>query len=462
MKKLILSILFLVFTVSIFCQTNGTFDSLRMRRTDKMFFTNRHGSISWFRTSGDTLYIGDSTGEYSLGQLSGSSVTWPSSAGIPYYSGSSSWGNSIDTIGGAGSNKKLVTLSYFNSHSTSGSLSGLTDVSITSIANNQLLKYNTSTSKWENWTPNFLTANQSISLGGILSGSGTTSIIASAASGYYMPSTTDQTNWNGKEPVLGNPSVTGYVLSSTTSGTRSWIAMSGGTSDSSWNSVKIGKGDDTLTIRSNGTLHQFFNHVEKLFTTTWGRITSISIKTDSLLLGNSQPIDTLYDLFNGLPYLKVKAGLSTTNYVPGGSLKEFYTNATTSGTGETDLYSYTLPAYVLSANGDKLVFKIMGKSDATATTPVIKFYIGSDNITLNSSTFGTSAFTFTIEVIRVSSSVCRVLASGTSVNAQTPVYSEFTSKSWTGTNVVKVTGQAATNDVTLRFGYIEYKPASGN
>jgi hypothetical protein len=44
----------------------------------------------------------------------------------------------------------------------------------------------------------YLTANQTITLGGILSGSGTTSISASAASGYYMPSTTDQTNWNAK------------------------------------------------------------------------------------------------------------------------------------------------------------------------------------------------------------------------------------------------------------------------
>ena len=44
----------------------------------------------------------------------------------------------------------------------------------------------------------YLTGNQSITLGGILSGSGTTSISASAASGYYMPATADQTNWNGK------------------------------------------------------------------------------------------------------------------------------------------------------------------------------------------------------------------------------------------------------------------------
>ena len=49
------------------------------------------------------------------------------------------------------------------------------------------------------WTGmGYLTGNQTITLGGVLSGSGTTSITASAGSGYYMPSTTDQTNWNAK------------------------------------------------------------------------------------------------------------------------------------------------------------------------------------------------------------------------------------------------------------------------
>ena len=63
-------------------------------------------------------------------------------------------------------------------------------------------------------TATYLTGNQSISLGGILSGSGTTSITASAGSGYYMPSTSDQTNWNGKLS-----SVTGTNLDNVWSGT---------------------------------------------------------------------------------------------------------------------------------------------------------------------------------------------------------------------------------------------------
>jgi hypothetical protein len=43
------------------------------------------------------------------------------------------------------------------------------------------------------------------------------------------------------EPALGNPSVNGYVLSSTTSGTRSWIAQSGG----SGGGVELGETETT-------------------------------------------------------------------------------------------------------------------------------------------------------------------------------------------------------------------------
>lgn len=76
----------------------------------------------------------------------------------------------------------------------------------TTVSGTGFLKGNGANISFDNST--YLTANQSISLGGILSGSGTTSITASAGSGYYMPTTTDQSNWNGKQATLTNP-VTG-------------------------------------------------------------------------------------------------------------------------------------------------------------------------------------------------------------------------------------------------------------
>jgi len=59
----------------------------------------------------------------------------------------------------------------------------------------------------------YISGNQTITLGGILSGSGATSITASAGSGYYMPSTTDESNWNGKQAAING---TGFVKSSGT------------------------------------------------------------------------------------------------------------------------------------------------------------------------------------------------------------------------------------------------------
>ena len=41
---------------------------------------------------------------------------------------------------------------------TSSSINGLGDVFLSSTADNQLLKYNALNSRWENWTPNYLTA----------------------------------------------------------------------------------------------------------------------------------------------------------------------------------------------------------------------------------------------------------------------------------------------------------------
>jgi len=45
---------------------------------------------------------------------------------------------------------------------TTGSIDTHTDVTIASVSANQLLRYNNATSQWENWTPNFLTSTGSL------------------------------------------------------------------------------------------------------------------------------------------------------------------------------------------------------------------------------------------------------------------------------------------------------------
>lgn len=59
-------------------------------------------------------------------------------------------------------------------------------------------------------------------------------------------SLTSHTHSGTYEPILGNPSVSGYVLSSTTAGTRSWIAPpSGGGGDGTWGSITGTLSDQT-------------------------------------------------------------------------------------------------------------------------------------------------------------------------------------------------------------------------
>ena len=76
-------------------------------------------------------------------------------------------------------------------------LSGLSDVTITTPADGQLLRYTGGgTNKWVNWTPNYITGNQSISVTGDATGSGTTSIALTLANsgvtaGTYTKITVD-------------------------------------------------------------------------------------------------------------------------------------------------------------------------------------------------------------------------------------------------------------------------------
>ena len=76
-----------------------------------------------------------------------------------------------------------------------GQLNNHTDVNITGVADNQLLKYNASTTDWENWTPNYLTAETD------------PVFTASAASGI---TSTKVTNWDTAYG-WGNHASAGYV-----------------------------------------------------------------------------------------------------------------------------------------------------------------------------------------------------------------------------------------------------------
>lgn len=76
-----------------------------------------------------------------------------------------------------------------------GVLNNHTDVNITSVANNQLLKYNSSTTDWENWTPNYLTIE-------------TDPVFAASPAGSIT--TTNKNNWDAAYS-WGNHASAGYL-----------------------------------------------------------------------------------------------------------------------------------------------------------------------------------------------------------------------------------------------------------
>lgn len=87
-------------------------------------------------------------------------------------------------------------------------LSGLGDVTITTPADGQILRYSGGgTNKWVNWTPNFITGNQNITVSGDASGSGTTAISLTLANSGVTAGTYTKVTVDAKGRVTSGSSL---------------------------------------------------------------------------------------------------------------------------------------------------------------------------------------------------------------------------------------------------------------
>jgi hypothetical protein len=147
---------------------------------------------------------------------------------------------------------------------------------------------------------------------------------------------------------------------------------------------------------------------------------------------------------------------------------KFTTQGNTS-TGETDLYTYTVPANKLSADGRTVNFEIDGEFNDITATATLKLYFAG-NVTLNTGAVAisaTGAWKLTGYVIRTSSTTAHVTYQLQSPGLATPQflgYSNLTSLDFTTTNIFKITGQAGgagggTSDITAHSWQVLYKPA---
>lgn len=146
-----------------------------------------------------------------------------------------------------------------------------------------------------------------------------------------------------------------------------------------------------------------------------------------------------------------------------------FADAGNATTAETDLYSDTLAAGQLSANGQTVEAEYAGVfvSSGTATRQVRLYFGGtlifdSGTLTLSLS----SAWTVYVTIIRVSSSVVRCMISMTTEGAALAAYTaytEVTGLTLANTQVVKITGQAAgigaaSNDIVAKLGKLIWFP----
>lgn len=166
-------------------------------------------------------------------------------------------------------------------------------------------------------------------------------------------------------------------------------------------------------------------------------------------------------LTTGVVYLRsLFAGISTAIFNPSGVIT---TSTTQAGTAadllETDLWTYTLPANALNANGKGVRYRIWGTLGADANNKTLKAYFAGTQVSALTTAGNNVAFVIDVTVVRTGASAqlagSTLLVDLLSTRAQNTTPAGDTT---TGL-IIKFTGQngtAAANDVVFRGAVVEY------
>lgn len=137
------------------------------------------------------------------------------------------------------------------------------------------------------------------------------------------------------------------------------------------------------------------------------------------------------------------------------------TQAANSGTGETDLHSFTIPASHFNANKRMLRITAWGSFAANGNTKTLKLYTGAGNtITLNPTTTAPNGvrFKMTATLIRTGVDAQKILYELIIDTAYEIVGMDTATEDDGAAIIVKLTGQSGTasNDILLDQTQIEY------
>jgi hypothetical protein len=151
-------------------------------------------------------------------------------------------------------------------------------------------------------------------------------------------------------------------------------------------------------------------------------------------------------------------------------LKDFYSNSGNTNTTETDLLFYSVAANRLNATGEKLISNFAGTfNDVTASSQLKLYFAGTNIADTGALTMSvTGAWVTTISIIRTGTTTARAIVNMSTPGASTAAYTKYTSLtglSFTGTNLIKITGTAAgatasDGDIVATYGNIIWQPAA--
>lgn len=180
--------------------------------------------------------------------------------------------------------------------------------------------------------------------------------------------------------------------------------------------------------------------------------------------------DLQSSVFQGGTLPVVLVGASTTYAKCGGVLYEKFSDTGSSGTSETDLASYTLPASSLGTNGDKLEAEFGVSLVNSTSTKRVKLKLAGTTI------FDTGALTLSASgslvlystIIRDSSTSVRYSTAVNTTAASTATYANvgaLTGLTLSNTNVLKITGTSAgvgsaDNDLVCTMARLLWFPAA--
>lgn len=158
-----------------------------------------------------------------------------------------------------------------------------------------------------------------------------------------------------------------------------------------------------------------------------------------------------------------KVNASTGYAKVGGLLFHHLTDSTTSGTGYTDLYTYSLAANTFSNNGDTVVAEYSGSFAGNTNSKLIFIRIaGVDVSDIDASAENGTEFNVKVTATKVSSSVLRVTTAwsyGTNSKAE---YEEVTSLTFSNAYdiILRVRTSDQAGDITARFGVGYWYPGT--